>query len=155
MAKDAPSCEGGFDAALRDENMMALHAQNVPLLQDMNRTVRQRVLSQKATKELCMSHLGIRPEDHRAAVAGSVALSNASLQAIKIGYSNPGTIAAPSEEILWGLEAVNVLWQEIAPTFQAAADGGAVSLDDLSMIASRIDALLSEANLVVQMYEGV
>jgi hypothetical protein len=174
-----PVVNAGLQAPLSDENLLALHARNVPLLQEMNRAVgqfethlgeglvhpdlksainiagRQRMLTQKAAKEICMIYLGVRPDEDRAALGGTIALFNTSLQALQVGNSNAGIIAAPSEEIFWGLDSVNALWQAIAPTLQAVADGDAVSLEDLSMIAGNIDGVLVEANLVVQLYEEI
>ncbi len=154
-----------------------VHARNVILLKQMNRTVsaiqaemddgqeasqlsralniagRQRMLSQKAVKDLCFLSSGNDTENDRKALTETAAEFENTLHELRAGNAARNLIAAPSWEIDAQLEMVENLWFEMAPIIQTAIAGGDVSKADLGYAAFIAEAVLNEMNTAVLMYE--
>lgn len=151
---------------------------NLPVLRQMNRAVeeferhysnagpihpslalalniagRQRMLSQKASKEFCMIVAGRDPKGHRAALAKSVTLFESTLNALIYGSDDLGLPPAPTQAILEQLQEVQALWTPLVPAFKKVIDGGLPTSDEIRLVAEKNNPLLIEMNKAVQMYE--
>ncbi len=152
-------------------------AQNLLLLQEANKAVqlyvvaaakagvevagnvvniagRQRMLSQKMSKEICFIALGIDAEGQRAALAATQALFARSLDGLIAGDEELGLPATSHEEILQQMRLVSSLWEEFSARVDTALNG-AVDTAYLEKLASLNLTLLGEMNRAVQMYAGL
>ncbi len=115
---------------------------------------RQRMLTQKMAKELCLVKAGVDPEQNLLNLAQSYGQFNATLDALVDGI--PLMVApAPTEEIANKLAEVREVWQVPAAIFAAAAAGEPVEWEDLETIVATIDTVLFTMNEAVGMYETV
>jgi len=166
------SGEAGDESALA-----ALRKSNVRLLKQMDRSVtaiqsematgvefsqqamalnvagRQRMLTQKAIKDMCMVMSGIDPEADRKALRATVAEFENSLRDLREGSPARSLIAAPTWEIDAQLEMVEGLWFELSPIVQTVMSGDDISKSDLGYAAFIAEAVLAEMNNAVRMYE--
>lgn len=175
-----PLVQGASDGALSDTQFRSLHRQNVPLLKQMNAAVgaferhkgeglvhpelkvainiagRQRMLSQKAAKELCMIHLGIYPDNDRAALKHTIQQFEAAMNDLIDGNPDRGVLAAPTADLGYALISLQEIWDEkAAPLLKSASEGGAFSADDVLALAEVLEEVLFRANEIVWMYEAI
>jgi hypothetical protein len=115
---------------------------------------RQRMLTQKMAKEYALVALGIAPDANRAAMAESVELFEASLNALANGYP-PLSLLEPKQPVLRRqLGVVRTLWDDLAPTMRAATEAGVTpSRADLEQVAWSINPVLVQMNAAVFMFE--
>lgn len=113
---------------------------------------RQRMLTQRASKEVCMIAAGMEPEKHRKSLRKTVELFEMSLQALLFGNSEIEVIAPPRKEIGNQLSVVAELWGRLKPVFEQVMEGETVSPEILSAVAAKNDRLLKEMNKAVGMY---
>jgi hypothetical protein len=173
-----PLVQAGLGGDLTGDDFGVLHQTNVPLLKQSNAVVsaielhngdvvsdpelnstvnvagRQRMLSQKAAKELCFIYHGLSDAD-RAALAATTELFETSLQDLLFGNAALGIMTPPTEEIMVQYDMVFQLWSEVAPIYKRAAEGGNVTVDDLKVVAGLVDTILKEANAAVLMYQNL
>lgn len=159
------------------EALSEMRKRNVPLLKQMNRAVaaiqsemasgievseramainlagRQRMLSQKVVKELCLLEAGLDPEADRNALRETVAEFEETLHDLREGNQARGLVPAPSWDIDAQLEIVESLWFEMASILQSAISGGTPGINDLGYAAFLAEAVLKEMNTAVLMYE--
>ncbi len=167
---------GGLSA----ETIATLNASGLELLRDMNAAVRetshaygndledlpllltitidlagrQRMLSQKASKEFCLIDAGIDVEKNRANLGETVSIFNATLTALIDGF--PGAVMeAPNQDILSKLQDVEMLWAQPNTIFGRIAAGEGITDEDRSIIASDVEMVLSTMNEAVGLYEFV
>ena len=159
-----------------ETQIAAIAALNLPVLREMDRTVglierahagrgldfasaitlniagRQRMLSQKMAKELCLVARGIAPEENRAALAGTIELFDASLAALLDGAPDLG-IRPPQDETLRAtLAEVSELWGRLAPLYRQVAAGGVAGPTQLVTVAVENGALLEALDRAVSQY---
>ncbi|HHH39563.1 MAG TPA: hypothetical protein ENK50_08315 [Sedimenticola sp.] len=147
--------------------------QNLPLLKNMNAAVqmyakasgssldpavattinlagKQRMLTQKMTKELLLVANGIAPEANREALAGTRALFDRTLKGLLDGDAKLGLPGTRDPAIRKQLTVVQQLWSEYQPVL-AAVDTSKTGLET----AARLNLpLLKEMNKAVKMYEA-
>lgn len=167
-----------FEASKSAEAMSAIAGLNVPTLVKMNEAVeiieshyadgvidpklattinvagRQRMLTQRAAKELCFLAAGINAEQTRRSLARTVELFDSSLIALMNGDSDHGVVPPVIEDLAWQLESVLALWETVRPIFIAAAETGDVTDTDLQRIAEINDELLKQCNDAVWFYSN-
>jgi hypothetical protein len=118
----------------------------------LNIAGRQRMLSQKMAKELCLVARGIAPEENRAALAGTIELFDASLAALLDGAPDLG-IRPPQDETLRAtLAEVSELWGRLAPLYRQVAAGGVAGPTQLVTVAVENGALLEALDRAVSQY---
>ncbi len=142
--------------------------ENLPLLAEMNRAVklfekaagadtaelalvinlsgRQRMLTQKMTKEYLLVALGIEPEKNRQNLIRTMALFETTLMGLKDGND----ILPPTKDpkIRAQLDKVFALWRQFKPLLSKPA-----TPENLKVIARLNLPLLAEMNRAVKMYE--
>ena len=166
---------GGGEAS--EDQLQTIGRVNLPLLRQMHKTVgtiqkvygstgsvhpalalainvsgRQRMLSQKASKEFCFVLAGIEPDANRTALAATVALFTESLEGLIAGDPAKALAPAPSEEIRAQLEQVRALWQPLQDLMLRAAEGGTPSAEEIAAVASQNMPVLKAMNAAVQLY---
>ncbi len=143
---------------------------NLPLLREMNKAVkmfekvagadtaelavvinlsgRQRMLTQKMTKEFLLIALGIDPQANRNSLNRTMALFDRTLKGLLDGDEEQNLPGTKDAKIRAQLEKVMALWADFRPLLQKAA-----TADVLKAVAEKNLPLLAEMNRAVKMYE--
>jgi len=121
----------------------------------INVSGRQRMLSQKSSKEFCLAVAGIAAEENRAALSATVELFETSLLALMDGSDDLGLPGAPTDEVYEQLELVQELWEPVGAIFKNIADGGTPSDQDIQFVAEQNNVILVEMNKAVGMYAAL
>ncbi|USD67895.1 type IV pili methyl-accepting chemotaxis transducer N-terminal domain-containing protein [Vibrio sp. SCSIO 43136] len=157
-------------------------AQNLPLLKQMNKAVglyekdakknglsanpglaatlnlsgKQRMLSQKMSKEFFLIALGEDVEDNKLNLLETYSLFDQTLAGLKDGDETLGLPATEQAHIREQLDVVNGLWQNFKPVVEAGADHSttAISLEQIKQVANLNLPLLKEMNAAVMLYEA-
>lgn len=115
---------------------------------------RQRMFTQKMSKEFCLLDAGINIDDNRASLKRTQELFNLTLTSLVDGF--PGmVIPAPNEDINSKLAEVTTLWQHINTILERVASGGEITDQDRLTVAKDIEPVLTAMNEAVGMYEFV
>ncbi|MEM6971341.1 MAG: type IV pili methyl-accepting chemotaxis transducer N-terminal domain-containing protein [Pseudomonadota bacterium] len=171
--------QASIDSAGKDDAAFArVMTQNLGILKETNKTVRlterayggneiplylaiainiagrQRMFSQKMSKETAMVAAGYEVEQSRGALAATVGLFQSSLDALRnglpaVGIRKPGTKKVQSQ-----LAVVSELWGRMRPVMDATASSGTADQGTLQQVAALNDRLLKEMNAAVFAYEG-
>ena len=152
--------------------LKAIADQNLPLLKEMNKAVqmyakasgssldkgmattinlagKQRMLTQKMTKELLLIANGIDVDSNKANLAKTAALFDKTLTGLVKGDADLGLPATTDPNILAQLSKVRALWEEYKPVL----DSVDVSEAGLKTAAAKNLPLLKNMNAAVKMYE--
>jgi len=119
----------------------------------LNISGRQRMLSQKASKEFCLIVAGQNADESRAALAKTVALFEQSLLGLMDGDDELGLPEAPTDEIYDQLELVSVLWAPLKVIFDKVIAGEMPTDSEIAKVANDNNPLLVEMNKAVWMYD--
>ncbi|MBX2855461.1 MAG: type IV pili methyl-accepting chemotaxis transducer N-terminal domain-containing protein [Rhodobacteraceae bacterium] len=126
------------------------------LAQALNVSGRQRMLTQKASKEFCLIASGHEVEANRAALAATIELFTKSHDGLMYGDAEVGLPAAPATEIAEQLKLVGELWGKLEPALMEAANPGASpSPETVAAVAELNEPVLIEMNKAVMLYEKV
>ena len=112
---------------------------------------RQRMLSQKLSKEVCLVARGHDLDKTQPELRATLELFETSLAAFMEGMPIAGVPKPPSEAIAEQLNKANAEWQPIRLVAATVASGNAVSLSDLKTFAAGADRFLVEMNKAVKM----
>ena len=159
------------------ERVKIIARTNLPLLQAMNETVRayqaeastddlhaalavtinlsgrQRMLSQKMSKEYLLIAYGHEAEKNRQELGQSIALFERTLLGLINGDSELRLLPAPIDEIDQQLAKIRRLWEDFAPLVMNVADGGIATEAAIEIVVRENLALLKETDAAVLMYE--
>lgn len=113
---------------------------------------RQRMLTQKISKEVCLIMSGIYADASLETLGGTVSMFETSLNALIFGMDGAGISPAPTEEILTGLEIVQADWAEISDYVETVSAGGSVDEATRAMIFTGLNKTMADMNAVVGMY---
>jgi len=168
--------EGNVDASPIPSGVLSdVAAQSVPLLVQSNAAVtlyvsaatdagatvpgatvniagRQRMLSQRMSKEVLLIALGVDPEANRQALNSTMALFETSHMGLLEGDSDLQLVQAEHSCILQQMEVVGELWVDFKAVLQPIVDGGNATDAALSEIAELNPILLGEANDAVTLF---
>lgn len=166
--------------SLSEAELSTLAAQNVPLLKAMNKAVkmyeraskkgsltgnkamaviinlagRQRMLTQKMSKEFLLVHLGVNTAENRLNVRETVSLFDRTLKGLLDGDTDLELPGTKQPDIRQQLEVVSGLWKDFLPVVSLAADPDAtLSQADIQKLAATNLPLLKNMNKAVKMYE--
>ncbi len=164
------------------DELNLLKDKNVPLLVSMNKAVKmyerkskkvlggdaslnviinlagkQRMLTQKMSKEFLFIKLGIALEDNKMALRETVALFDKTLTGLEKGDSDLDLPPTTDAGITAQLHIVQGLWGPFKSVVEKAADVSVteISLDDAKKVAELNLPLLKNMNKAVKMYEGL
>ncbi len=151
---------------------------NLPLLKNMNTAVRvyekeakkatgksagvvinlagkQRMLSQKMSKEMLLVALNHQAKDNKANLRGTASLFDRTLKGLRDGDKDLGLPPTKSAAIAKQLDKVAAIWSEFKPVAEKAGDVNVaeVTADDLQKMVKLNMPLLKEMNAAVKMYE--
>ncbi len=156
--------------------------ENLPLLKNMNRAVRmfendakqmggksldpgmattlnlsgkQRMLTQKMTKELLLLANGIEPDKNRRNLKKTTSLFERSLKGLQVGDKDLGLPGTENPDISEQLELVEELWSDYKSVLGAVISDASntVPKETLAKAAKMNLPLLREMNKAVKMYE--
>ncbi len=167
-----PNVEAALNGQIDQAVLKRVAAQNLPLLKEMNKAVqmyakasgsdldpamattinlagKQRMLTQKMTKELLLVANGIDVEANKANLKKTVALFERTLKGLFDGDSELGLPGTKDPAIRKQLEVVQGLWAEYKPIL----DNVDTSPEGLAKAAKLNLSLLKEMNKAVKMYE--
>lgn len=114
---------------------------------------RQRMLSQKMSKEVCQIWSQGGDAETEAALAKTMQIFEVSLLALRDGLASAGIKPAPTYEIRAGLEGIYADWRAVKPTLETVAKGDPATTPELRRdTLSRLDTVLEEMNDVVGLY---
>ena len=151
---------------------------NLPLLKNMNTAVRlyekaatkatgkqagvvinlagkQRMLTQKMSKEIMLVALDHEADENRSNVRSTASLFDRTLTGLKDGDADLELPKTTDPAIRAQLEKVEALWQEFRPLVEraGAVGGEPLSVEELEKVAALNLPLLKEMNNAVKMYE--
>lgn len=131
----------------------------LPVIQAMllNIADRQNVLTEKASKEICLAQAGIAQDANLNLLAETAADFDNTMSALLNGM--PGLIMAPpTVEIRARLEATNAAWQPVKTILDRATQGGDITLEDVRFVANSLEnvrGLMGEAIALYRDYQSV
>lgn len=162
------------------DDVAAISAKNLKLLKQMNKAVgayekeaaasglkaspglattinlsgKQRMLTQKMSKEFMLIALNHEASDNKLNLLETFTMFERTLQGLKVGDDTLGLPQTTDKKILSQLDKVSSLWDDAKPIFVAAtSQNSQISQQDKSKIAALNIPLLKEMNNAVQMYE--
>ena len=119
----------------------------------MNLSGRQRMLTQKMSKEALFVTAGVRAAELRDELAKTATLFETTLAGLRDGDASLGLPATENPRIVKQLDKVLSMYLELKPLFDSVSQGGALSADEQTQLASKNVPLLKEMNKAVKMYE--
>ena len=165
--------------AIEGKQLVAVARFNLPLLAAMDETVgsyqqdakrqgldpeltmainlsgRQRMLTQKMSKEFLFVVFGYEAERNRKSLNRTVGLFERALDGLLAGDAELGLPPPPNKKIKAQLKRVNRLWLSFLPLLTKAVEGNTVSPRVAQDVANRNLSLLRAMNKVVNMYEAL
>ena len=119
----------------------------------VNISGRQRMLSQKMSKEFCLAHLGHKSEQNLAMLAKTLETFETAHKALLYGDGTLGLAESAPYAIRQQLEFAIACYSEIAPTLSKASQGAPMRETDVLSVASTNLRILSEIDKAVKMFE--
>ena len=113
---------------------------------------RQRMLTQKMSKEACLVWSGMHASETSEDLSGTMQLFDATLIALRDGYDGLGIKPAPTEEIKLGLEEIVADWSELKPLLAIAAEAQGAEQDKRTVALADLNTTLKKMNSVVGLY---
>lgn len=120
----------------------------------VNLAGKQRMLSQKMSKEICFIALNVDVDGNRAALQKDQELFAKTLKGLVKGDADLGLPGTSSESIVRQLEKVAKVWTRFEAIVQSVAKGDATTKDMVKELASVNPELLNEMNKAVTMFES-
>ncbi len=119
----------------------------------LNLSGKQRMLSQKMSKEIMLVALGIDTEKNLANLAKTSGLFDKTLKGLRNGSSELHLPPTNAKRILRQLDKVDTIWAGFYPVVQAILKSKAVTKDQVATMAKNNLPLLKEMNKAVGLYE--
>jgi hypothetical protein len=113
---------------------------------------RQRMLSQKISKESCMIWSGRGTADTTAALAGTMDMFEVSLMALRNGMAEAGIKNPPNADIEAGLDVVIGEWAVLMPVLEGLKAGQIPDEATRAATFAGLNTLMTDMNKVVGMY---
>lgn len=135
----------------------ALSALAAPSLQEyavaINVSGRERMLSQKMSKEYLLLALEVAPEANAASLGKTMQIFDASLQNLCAGSPNDFIPAPPNPAIAAKLDELKTAWKPLQTVFAKARDGQKPGKDDLTLVIRENLRLLEFADQATMLYQ--
>lgn len=118
----------------------------------LNLISRQRMLTQKASKEFCYIATNHHVGEEREELAATRQLFTATLDAITNGFPPLGIAPPPTPEIADQLALIAEVWKPIDEIFIHVSEGATPTDPEVEFVSAENVLLLTEMNNAVQMY---
>lgn len=119
----------------------------------LNLSGKQRMLSQKMTKEALLVALGMEVDKNTSALSATASLFDTTLTGLKNGDSSLGLPPTENSEILKQLAVVETIWADFHPLIKKIIESKSVNKYDVSLLTEKNLPLLKEMNKAVGLYE--
>lgn len=119
----------------------------------LNLSGKQRMLTQKMSKEVTLVALGVDAEQNIKNLSATSDLFDRTLKGLRDGDAELGLPSTESKRIVRQLDKVDGIWAEFYPVIKDVIGSGAVTQDQLSLIAEKNLPLLKQMNKAVGLYE--
>ena len=119
----------------------------------LNLSGKQRMLTQKMSKEVMLVALGVELEKNVSNLKSTSALFDKTLKGLRNGSSELRLPPTSSKRILRQLGKIDKLWAEFYPNIQAITSAGKVTKEQVAAIAKNNLPLLKQMNKAVGLYE--
>ncbi|MEM0909661.1 MAG: type IV pili methyl-accepting chemotaxis transducer N-terminal domain-containing protein [Pseudomonadota bacterium] len=119
----------------------------------INLSGKQRMLTQKMSKEVMLVALDIDKEKNLKNLQATSSLFDKTLKGLRNGDADLKLPATTSPKIIRQLDRVEKLWTDFYPIVQNVIDTGSATADDVSAIAGSNLKLLKQMNKAVGAYE--
>ncbi len=116
---------------------------------------RQRMLSQKISKELCFILSGIGADSALEALPKTIQTFEVSLTALREGMPAAGIQASTNPDIVAGLDVVLGHWVKLKPHFDTVIASRELDPETRAQVFEELNVLLVDMNKVVGMYAQV
>ena len=113
---------------------------------------RQRVLTQRMSKNVCLLASGVHAETARAELAATAEVFEASLYALSGGMIEAGVNPPPNAEIAGGLSVVLRDWQALKPSVEAVLSGETLDASERATVFHGMNEMTGHMNTVVGLY---
>jgi len=113
---------------------------------------RQRMLTQKMSKETCMIGGDYETDTTASDLAGTMGIFEASLDALRLGMETVGIAPPPNSEIAEGLDGVQADWTSVKPYVSQVLAGADLADDDNMLKFQGLNVTMANMNTVVGMY---
>ena len=117
----------------------------------INLAGKQRMLSQKMTKEYLFVLAGYKPKEYKSSLKDSIALFDKTLKGLLNGDKDLRLAASPNEEVSSQLNKTRKLWKTFKTKVEKAYDPAKVTKADTDYVIQNNTRLLKESNKVVTM----
>lgn len=119
----------------------------------LNLSGKQRMLSQKMSKEIMLVALGAHTDENISNLQETSALFDKTLKGLRNGSDELRLPPTSSGRILRQLDKIDAIWAEFYPVVQSIVDNKAVSKEQVGVVARQNLPLLKEMNKAVGLYE--
>lgn len=119
----------------------------------LNLSGKQRMLTQKMSKEVMLVALEVDKANNLANLAKTSALFDKTLNGLKNGDSELKLPPTTSERILRQLGKIEAIWADFYPAVRSIIDSGSASEGDIGIISEKNIPLLKQMNKAVGLYE--
>jgi hypothetical protein len=144
---------GQMDSALK--SIVSAYGHLMPS-EDLARTLglagRQRMLSQRASKEICFYNLGLEFAADRSTVLTTMENFSTAMQILIEGDAERGILAPPTPQLRKQLERTSKVWQNLQALVLSLDEKGQLTDGERIKLANMSDQVLREMELVVSMY---
>lgn len=120
----------------------------------MNLSGRQRMLSQKMTKEALLCAAGINAGENRKNLKETMALFDKTLKGLRDGDTSSNLPPCENESVTDQLDKVNLLYGEMVPLLTKIVEGGAILPYELPSIAKLNTPILNTMDAAVKMFQA-
>jgi hypothetical protein len=119
----------------------------------LNFSGRQRMLTQKASKEFCLIALGRDEAANRTNLTATIALFEKSMKGLRDGDASMGLKPAPETDIELTIDRAYQMWVPLREVLRRTADGATPSKEDIDEVSRRNVAVMHAMNGIVELYE--
>ncbi|MCK0095240.1 type IV pili methyl-accepting chemotaxis transducer N-terminal domain-containing protein [Yoonia sp. F2084L] len=113
---------------------------------------RQRMLSQRMSKNACLLANGLNTDTARAELQAARDMFDTSLTILRMGEASVGIKAPPTQQIADELDVVIARWATLQPIVDMALEGGTLDEEQLEIMFNGANAMTGEMNTVVGSY---
>jgi len=113
---------------------------------------RQRMLTQKTSKESCMLGGPFATDATLTDLEGTISIFEASLEALRFGMPMVGVNPPPNDEIFDGLNGVLADWERVTPYLDEIRAGGTLDDEENVIKFQGLNTTMANMNRVVGMY---